>query len=78
MMNDTQHFTPQGSKEPRVSGVAVAIVGCGIGGLTTAIECHRNGHSVTVFDRISHVRDTGMVIVMLAAVPIEPGLLYAY
>lgn len=33
------------------SGIAVLIVGAGIGGLVAAIECHRKGHNVRIWER---------------------------
>jgi 2-polyprenyl-6-methoxyphenol hydroxylase-like FAD-dependent oxidoreductase len=33
------------------TGINVAIIGGGIGGLAAAIECHRKGHNVRVFER---------------------------
>ncbi|KAF7593826.1 hypothetical protein BBP40_010761 [Aspergillus hancockii] len=36
--------------------IKVIIVGIGIAGLAAAIECHRKGNSVTVFDRIVEVK----------------------
>ncbi|ORY62410.1 uncharacterized protein BCR38DRAFT_525408 [Pseudomassariella vexata] len=33
------------------SGIAVLIVGAGVGGLMAALECHRKGHSVRIFEK---------------------------
>lgn len=33
------------------SGIKVIIVGAGFGGLAAAIECHRKGHDVEVFEQ---------------------------
>lgn len=47
-------FTSTGPCEtapPLSSGIKIIIVGLGIGGLATAIECHRKGHRVVAFDK---------------------------
>lgn len=33
------------------SGIDVLIVGAGVGGLVAAIECHRKGHNVRIWER---------------------------
>lgn len=33
------------------SGINVLIIGAGVGGLVAALECHRKGHSVRVWER---------------------------
>lgn len=33
------------------SGIDVLIVGAGVGGLVAAIECHRKGHAVRIWER---------------------------
>lgn len=33
------------------TGINVLVIGGGIGGLTAALECHRKGHAVRVFER---------------------------
>lgn len=38
------------NKAPK-SGIDVVIAGGGIGGLTAALECYRQGHNVRVFER---------------------------
>jgi hypothetical protein len=42
------------------SGIKVIVVGLGLAGLTTAIECRRKGHSVIVLDRITQLKHDGM------------------
>ena len=42
------------------TGIKVGIIGGGIGGLTAAIECHRKGHSVRVFERKGWFESFGM------------------
>ena len=41
--------TPYGFSKTK-SGIKVIIVGAGFGGLCAAIECHRQGHEVQVFE----------------------------
>lgn len=33
------------------SGINVLIVGAGVGGLVAALECHRKGHNVRIWER---------------------------
>jgi ribulose 1,5-bisphosphate synthetase/thiazole synthase len=33
------------------SGINILIVGAGVGGLVAAIECHRKGHNVQIWER---------------------------
>ncbi|KAH8910397.1 FAD/NAD(P)-binding domain-containing protein [Coniochaeta sp. PMI_546] len=42
--------------------VEVIVVGAGFAGLTAAIECHRQGHSVTVFEKIKDIKPLGDII----------------
>lgn len=42
----------------------IAIIGAGIGGLTTAIALHRKGYSVRVFEAASHLKPAGAGIVL--------------
>lgn len=44
------------------SGIKVIIVGAGFAGLTAAIECHRKGHSVAVFERVPELKPLGDII----------------
>ncbi|KAH7087747.1 hypothetical protein FB567DRAFT_495851 [Paraphoma chrysanthemicola] len=44
--------------------LSIIVVGSGIGGLTFAIEAHRNGHHVRVFERRSKSTSTGEMIVI--------------
>lgn len=41
------------------TGIDVLIVGAGVGGLTAALECYRNGNKVRIFERESQVRTAG-------------------
>ncbi|KIW56658.1 hypothetical protein PV05_05298 [Exophiala xenobiotica] len=46
------------------SGIKVIIVGAGFGGLAAAIECHRKGHDVEVFEQAPAFAMLGDLIVM--------------
>lgn len=52
--------TPQTRASP--TGVRVLVIGAGFAGLTAAIECHRQGHDVTVVDKFSELRTLGDII----------------
>lgn len=41
------------------SGITVIVVGLGLAGLTTAIECHRKGHSVIAIDKVPEIKPEG-------------------
>ncbi|KAG7046469.1 salicylate hydroxylase [Colletotrichum scovillei] len=44
------------------TGVKVIVVGAGFGGLTTAIECHRQGHDVEVYESFPELKQLGDII----------------
>ncbi|KAF2231586.1 FAD/NAD(P)-binding domain-containing protein [Viridothelium virens] len=44
------------------SGIKVIIVGAGFGGLTAAIECHRQGHDVEVYEAFPELKILGDII----------------
>jgi 2-polyprenyl-6-methoxyphenol hydroxylase-like FAD-dependent oxidoreductase len=44
------------------SGIKVIIVGAGFGGLTAAIECHRQGHDVSVYESFPELKILGDII----------------
>jgi hypothetical protein len=50
--------SPDGVALSNSSGVRVIVVGLGISGLATAIECHCKGHTVIGFDKIPMHTDT--------------------
>src|ERR1041385_451715 len=41
------------------SGIRVIIIGCGYGGIAAAIECHRKGHKVIVFEKNAEIGGLG-------------------
>lgn len=41
------------------TGIKVIVVGAGFGGLTTAIECHRQGHDVVVYEKFPELKVLG-------------------
>lgn len=49
-------------KEKRKTGIKVIIVGAGFGGLTAAIECHRQGHDVEVYEAFPELKVLGDII----------------
>ncbi|CAJ0543175.1 Ff.00g004470.m01.CDS01 [Fusarium sp. VM40] len=44
------------------SGIKVIIVGAGFGGLTAAIECHRSGHDVEIYESFPELKVLGDII----------------
>ena len=51
----TEHQGPK-------SGINVIIVGAGFGGLCAAIECHRQGHDVEIFESLKELKVLGDII----------------
>ena len=45
---------------PHSSGVKVIVVGMGLGGLVTAVECMRKGHTVLAFDQQPEIKALGI------------------
>lgn len=51
------------SPQPREpTGIKVIVVGAGFGGLTTAIECHRHGHDVEIYESFAELKVLGDII----------------
>lgn len=51
------------STPPRPSsGIKVIVVGAGFGGLTAAIECHRQGHDVVIYESFPELKQLGDII----------------
>ncbi|PLB39887.1 FAD-dependent monooxygenase fmqB [Aspergillus candidus] len=46
-------------QEKPANGIKVIVVGLGLGGLTAAIECYRNGHDVVALEKNDEVRGVG-------------------
>ncbi len=44
------------------TGIKVIIVGAGFGGLTAAIECHRQGHDVEIYENFPQLKTLGDII----------------
>ncbi|KAK3349142.1 hypothetical protein B0T25DRAFT_481607 [Lasiosphaeria hispida] len=44
------------------TGIKVVIVGAGFGGLTAAIECHRHGHDVEIYENFPELKVLGDII----------------
>ncbi|KAJ5986679.1 hypothetical protein N7451_011044 [Penicillium sp. IBT 35674x] len=52
--------TPSGATTS--TGIKVVIVGAGFGGLTAAIECHRQGHTVEIYESFPELKSLGDII----------------
>lgn len=61
---DTTTFGNQVNCGPP-TGINVLIVGGGLGGLSAAIECHRKGHNVRVFERSSQASAEGKEFIII-------------
>ncbi|ROV97852.1 hypothetical protein VSDG_04893 [Cytospora chrysosperma] len=68
----TEGCGPEGTAPEKSSGIRVIIVGCGYGGIAAAIECHRKGHEVVVFEKNQEVGGLGdtLAISQNGALPI--------
>lgn len=44
------------------TGIKVIVVGAGFGGLTAAIECHRQGHTVALYESFPELKVLGDII----------------
>lgn len=44
------------------TGIKVIVVGAGFGGLTAAIECHRQGHDVEIYESFKELKQLGDII----------------
>jgi NADPH-dependent 2,4-dienoyl-CoA reductase/sulfur reductase-like enzyme len=53
------------------TGISCLIVGAGVGGLTTALECRRKGHSVRVVERSPTPSTAGNSISPITFKPFE-------
>lgn len=54
---------------PDPTGIRVVIVGVGLAGLATAIECHRKGHSVIVVEKVSELKHDGKLLSATSKLP---------
>ncbi|KAG9228915.1 putative MAK1-like monooxygenase [Amylocarpus encephaloides] len=61
IMGSTNPIVADGA-EPPSSGIKVIIVGAGFGGLTAAIECVRQGHSVVIYESFPELKSLGDII----------------
>jgi NADPH-dependent 2,4-dienoyl-CoA reductase/sulfur reductase-like enzyme len=50
---------PDGIATPKSSGIKVIIVGLGYAGCVAAIECHRKGHEVIVYEQAPQITNIG-------------------
>lgn len=60
-MTVTHLSEPHDAAAPNSSGIKVVVVGLGLAGLTTAVECHLKGHAVVAFDKVGQVRSLGQL-----------------
>ena len=49
-------------QQPKPTGLRVLVVGAGFAGLTAAIECRRQGHAVTLLERVAELKPLGDII----------------
>jgi len=49
-------------EQPTKTGIKVIIVGAGFGGLTAAIECHRQGHTPVIYESFPVLKTLGDII----------------
>ena len=52
---------PDGIQQANSSGITVIIIGLGYAGSVAAIECHRKGHRVIVFEQAPEIKALGMI-----------------
>lgn len=52
------HLSTQPERHPS-TGISVLIIGAGVGGIMTALECWRKGHDVRILERGSGPVETG-------------------
>jgi glycine/D-amino acid oxidase-like deaminating enzyme len=50
---------PDGVQPPNSSGITVIIIGLGYAGSVAAVECHRKGHKVIVFEQAPEIKALG-------------------
>lgn len=50
-MSSAKGYLPNSTAAPQFSNIKVIVVGIGLAGLTTAVECYRKGHSVILLER---------------------------
>ncbi|KAK8080888.1 hypothetical protein PG997_008706 [Apiospora hydei] len=58
----TSNGTSNGSTQRPKTGIKVVVVGAGFGGLGAAIECHRNGHDVEIYEQFDELKSLGDII----------------
>ncbi|KAI0022615.1 FAD/NAD(P)-binding domain-containing protein [Xylariomycetidae sp. FL0641] len=51
-----------GGTSPAKTGIKVIVVGAGFGGLGAAIECHRQGHDVEIYEAFAELKVLGDII----------------
>ena len=54
------------------TGISCVVVGAGVGGLMTALECRRKGHDVRVVEKSSAPSTAGNSIARITFKPFQP------
>jgi 2-polyprenyl-6-methoxyphenol hydroxylase-like FAD-dependent oxidoreductase len=60
--NGTNDVNGSATTSKPSTGIRVVIVGAGFGGLTAAIECHRQGHDVCIYESFPALKSLGDII----------------
>ena len=60
MGSDFKGVGPDGIGLPNSSGITVIVIGLGFAGAVAAVECHRKGHKVIVFEGAKAMTTAGM------------------
>jgi glutamate dehydrogenase/leucine dehydrogenase len=55
---------PDGIAPPKSSGIKVIIVGLGYAGCVAAVECHRKGHEVVVYEQAPQITNIGTSLIL--------------
>ena len=56
------HVNGTADRSKSSTGIKIIIVGAGFGGLCAAIECHRQGHSVEIYESFKELKVLGDII----------------
>ncbi|OQV09305.1 hypothetical protein CLAIMM_13439 [Cladophialophora immunda] len=59
---NTRGAGPDGVVKPRSSGIKVIVIGLGYSGAAAAVECHRKGHDVVVYEQWPGITQLGDII----------------
>lgn len=59
---NTMEASTNNTQSTPKTGIKVVVVGAGFGGLTAAIECHRQGHDVEIYESFPKLKTLGDII----------------